>query len=59
MIEDQCRVILLQMVMFTEQDVNVAVPVIKKVQTHHTDLRLCSFDCGFHSPVNRERPESG
>ena len=57
LIEDQYQFILLlhHKVMFTEHDVNVAVPIIEEAQALLPDLRLCSFDRGFHSPGNRER----
>ena len=40
--------------MFTEHDVNVAVPIIEEAQALHPHLILCSFDRGFHSSDNRE-----
>ncbi len=34
-------------------DVHHAVPVVAAAQERFPDLRVCSFDRGFHSPENR------
>ncbi len=54
-VEDQHQFILHHKVMFTGQDVDVAVPIIEETRERYSDLRVCSFDRGFHSPENRER----
>ena len=54
LVEDQYQFILHHKVMFTGQDVKVAVPMIQETQALFPDLRACSFDRRFHSPENRK-----
>ncbi|MCY4264732.1 MAG: hypothetical protein OXE78_07740 [Gammaproteobacteria bacterium] len=55
LIEDQYQFILHHKVMFTEQDVDVAVSITEEAQPKYSSLRFCSFDRGFHSQANRKR----
>ena len=52
-IEDQHGFILHHRIMWSGSDVDVAVPMITETQERFPDLKLCSFDRGFHSPTNR------
>ena len=54
-IEDQHGFILHHKILWTGSDVDVAVPMITETQERFPDLKLCSFDRGFHSPENRVR----
>ena len=56
-IEDQRQFILHHGVMWEGSDVDVAtaVPMVAATQALFADLRVCSFDRGFHSPDNRTR----
>ena len=55
-IEDQHQFILHHVVMWKEgSDVDMAVPMVEATQALFPDLRVCSFDRGFHSPDNRIR----
>lgn len=53
-LEDQFGFILHHRVMEHEEDVDVAVPVVAAAQSKFPDLASCSFDKGFHSPVNHK-----
>ena len=55
LIEDQHQFILHHRVLWTGEDVDVAVPMVEEAQSLYPDLRACSFDRGFHSPANRVR----
>lgn len=52
-VEDQYQFVLHQQVMEQETDDKVAVPMIRKTQESFPELRICSFDKGFHSPANQ------
>ena len=54
-IEDQYQFILHHRIMWKEEDVDVAVPMVTETQERFPALRACSFDRGFHSPDNRVR----
>jgi hypothetical protein len=51
-VEDQF--ILHHQVMEKETDDQVAVSMIRKTQESFPELKLCSFDKGYHSPANRK-----
>ena len=40
-------------ILWEGSDTDIAVSVINETQALHRDLRVCSFDRGFHSPGNR------
>ncbi len=52
-LEDQHGFLLHHRILWEGSDVDHAVPVIREAQARFPDLRLCSFDKGFHSPSNR------
>lgn len=52
-VEDQYQFILHHQVMEKETDDKVAVPMIRKTQESFPELKICSFDKGYHSPTNR------
>ncbi len=52
-LEDQHGFLLHHRVLWEGGDVDHAVPMIREAQARFPDLRLCSFDRGFHSPSNR------
>jgi len=52
-VEDQYKFVLHQQVMEKETDDKVAVPMIRKTRESFPELRMCSFDKGFHSPANQ------
>ncbi|MCY4312617.1 MAG: hypothetical protein OXD44_02785 [Gammaproteobacteria bacterium] len=54
-IEDQYRFILHHEVMWQGGDVEHAVPVVEAAQERHPELRMASFDRGFHSPGNQRK----
>ncbi len=54
-LEDNHGFILHHEIMWRGGDVDYAVPMIEAAQARFPDLRLCSFDRGFHSPANRVR----
>ena len=54
-VEDQFQFILGHTILWEEQDVHVAVPLIKATQERFPQLRQCSFDRGFHSPANQKK----
>ena len=54
-VEDQHQFILHHKVLWSGSDVDAAVAMVEETQAIHPDLRVCSFDRGFHSPSNRAR----
>ena len=52
-VEDQFQFILHHKILWEGSDTDIAVSVINETQALHPDLRVCSFDRGFHSPGNR------
>ena len=54
-VEDQHQFILTYQVMWQEQDVSVAVPLLEATKKQFPDLFGCSFDKGFHSPENQKK----
>ena len=52
-VEDQFQFILHHKILWEGSDTDIAVSVIEETQALHRDLRVCSFDRGFHSPGNR------
>ena len=54
-VEDQYQFILHHKLLWKEDDVEVAVPMVEETQALYPDLRMCSFDRGFHSRNNRIR----
>jgi hypothetical protein len=53
LIEDQYQFILHHQILWTGEDVDVAVPMVEEAQRLYPELRACSFDRGFHNPANR------
>ena len=49
-VEDQYQFILHHKILWEGSDTDIAVSVINETQALHPDLRVCSFDRGFHSP---------
>jgi len=56
-LEDQYGFILQHRVMEKEEDVDVAVPMVKNALVNFPELTGCSFDKGFWNPLNREELE--
>jgi hypothetical protein len=54
-LEDRNRFILHHRVMVQETDEQVAVAMVKGAKERFPSLSLCSFDKGFHSPVNQQK----
>jgi transposase, IS5 family len=52
-LEDRNRFILHHRVMMRETDDQVALAMIKETKERFPRLNLCSFDKGFHTPVNQ------
>ena len=52
-VEDQFQFILGHSILWKGGDVDVAIPIVENCRERHPDLRVCSFDRGFHSPANR------
>ena len=52
-VEDQFQFILHHKILWEGSDTDIAVSIINETQALHRDLRVCSFDRGFHSPGNR------
>ena len=52
-VEDQFQFILGHSILWKGADVDVAIPIVENCLERHPDLRVCSFDRGFHSPANR------
>ncbi len=55
---DQHGFILAHKTMEKEQDVDVAIPMITKVQKHFDNVHSASFDRGYYSPSNQEELNS-
>jgi len=53
-VESHERFILNHRVMWEEEDVEVAVEVIRETQEKYPNLESCSFDRGYYSPEGRE-----
>jgi transposase, IS5 family len=53
-IEDQYQFILHHRVMEKQTDDQVAVPIVKEAQQRFPNLKIVSFDKGFHSPKNQQ-----
>ena len=53
LMEDQADFILHHRVMWSGSDVDHVVPLVTETQERFPDLRMVSFECGFHSPANR------
>ena len=51
--EDQYQFILHHEVMQKQTDDQLAVPMVQKSKQRYSDLRVVSFDRGFHSPENQ------
>ena len=54
-LEDQHGFILHHGIMWEGGDTDHAVPIVERSQARFPDLRMVSFDRGFHSPENRVR----
>ncbi len=54
-LEDQYGFILHHTVMEKETDDQVAVSMIEATRKRFPELRVCSFDKGFHSPANQQK----
>ena len=54
-VESAEQFILSHRIMWSEQDVEVAVEVVEQTQAQYPGLRGCSFDKGYYSPGNRQR----
>lgn len=54
-LEDQYQFILHHRVMEQETDDKVAVAMVQDCQKHFPDLKVVSFDKGFHSPANQDQ----
>ena len=52
-LEDQYQFLLHHQVMEKQTDDQIAVSMVEKSQQHFPDLKLVSFDKGFHSPENQ------
>lgn len=52
-LEDQYKFILHHRVMEKEEDVDVAVDMVKDSKKDFPNLAVCSFDTGFYSPSNK------
>ena len=52
-VEDQFQFILHHRILWEGSDTDIAVSIINETQVLYPDLRVCSFDRGFHSPDNR------
>ena len=53
-LEDQHGFILHHQVMENQKDVDVAVAMVTEAKNKFAALSACSFDKGFHSPINRQ-----
>lgn len=53
-LEDSEGFILHHHVMQNMEDVEIATFMVKETQKNFPNLRICSFDKGFHSPTNQE-----
>ncbi len=54
-VEDQHQFVLTYRVMWQEEDVHVAIPILEETKKLFPDLFSCSFDKGFHNPLNQEK----
>ncbi len=54
-LEDQHQFVLHHKILWQGSDVDVAVPMVKETQARFSDVRMVSFDKGFHSPHNRRQ----
>ena len=54
-IEDELRFVLHYKIMWSETDVEMAVPMVQEVQARYPEFHACSYDKGFHSPQNRQQ----
>ncbi len=54
-VEDQHQLILHHRVMENEQDVDIAVAIVKDCKEKYSEIVTCSFDRGFHSPDNQKK----
>ena len=52
-VESEQQFVLHWQVMWDEQDVEVACPLVRATQAQYPQLQVCSFDKGFHSQANR------
>lgn len=52
LLEDQYQFVLHHRIMWKETDDKVAVAMVEAAQQRYPDLRQCSFDKGFYTPVN-------
>jgi IS5 family transposase len=57
LLEDQAGFILHHQVMEKQTDDQIAVSMVEKSQARFPNLRVVSFDKGFHSPANRQALE--
>ena len=57
-VEDEFQFILDHMILWRGGDIDAAVPLVRDCLERFPDLRVCSFDRGFHSPGNRELLEA-
>jgi transposase, IS5 family len=55
-LEDQYGFILHHHVMEKQNDVDIAVMMVAEAKRKFAALSCCSFDKGFHSPVNKQQP---
>ena len=56
-VESEQQFVLNWQVLWSEQDVEVACPLVRASQAQYPQLRVCSFDKGFHSGANRAELE--
>lgn len=52
-VESEQQFVLNWQVLWSEQDVEVACPLVRATQAQYPQLQACSFDKGFHSGANR------
>ena len=52
-LEDQHQFLLHHQVLQQQTDDQVAIAMVQQAQQRFPDLRVCSFDKGFHSPANQ------
>ena len=53
--KDEYQFILTFRIMWTEQDVEVTVPIIKATWENFPEISRCRFDKGFHNPDNQKQ----
>ena len=56
-VESEQQFVLHWQVMWEEQDVDMACPLVQATQVQYPQLQECSFDKGFHSQANRANLE--